>query len=444
MRFRLLIVLALVFFVLTTVKASERTLLLKSPTISNTQVAFVYAQDIWLAERDGQHPRRLTVHEGAETNPKFSPDGTMLAFTASYDGNTDVYVMSVNGGSPERLTFHPSPDIVEGWTPDGQSVLFRSTRSSWTPRYNRLHTIPLSGGFPVVLDMPYAEHGDFSPDGKTIAHTIFRDPFRTWKHYRGGLTARIWLSDSESLDYIEIPRDNSNDTSPTWFGGKLYFLSDRNWTMNVFSFNPDNEEVKQITQFDDYDVKSLSAGPDALVIGQGGMISLLDPDSGQLSPLDIWINPDLPSTRKRLVDVSKSIRSFGISPTGTRGIFVARGDVFTVPAKKGDTRNLTRTSDVHDRSSVWSPDGSKIAWFSDKGGEYKLAISDQFGKDEVRYKTLGNTGFYFKPRWSPDSKKILYRDAGINLYVIDVESGKSTLVDHNDIEDYGKRVTTIE
>lgn len=416
----------------------SETLLLKQPTLSAEHIAFLYAGDIWLVQRDGRYPRRLTVHPGVKSTPMFSPDGQWIAFSANYDGNTSVYVLSHHGGSPRRLTYHPGEDFMRGWTPDGRRILFASARENPTMRYRRLYTVSLEGDFPQALPMPMAERGHFAPDGKQLAYTTIPEPFWSWKRYRGGQTLPIWVLDLHSYAHIEIPHVNASDTFPCWIGDIIYFLSDRSHTMNLFSYNTHTEAVTQLTHHHDFDVRSLTAGDGRLVYEQAGRIHIFDPATGQSRPLSIQIAADLPHTRPHYQKATPYIRHAGISPTGVRALFEARGDIFTVPVKKGDIRNLTSTPGVHERYPAWSPDGTQIAYFSDASGEYELTLSDQTGLAEKSFICLGKKSFFYDPLWSPDSQKIAYTDKALSLYYLDINEKKPVLVD-TDTYDHPQR-----
>ncbi|MCB2198124.1 PDZ domain-containing protein [bacterium] len=409
---------------------AEGTLLLRTPSVNDDHVVFVYAGDIWIADADGTNPRRLTIDEGAESNPYLSPDGQWVAFTGEYDGNTDIYVVSTKGGSPSRVTYHPEPDVIRGWTPEGD-ILFRSYRTNETRRYGRLYTVSPKGGFPEAVILPKAERGSFSPDMSKIAYMPVADATNTWKRYRGGRTTMIWVYDFASMDYVEIPRDNSNDTYPCYIGDKVYFLSDRNFTMNVFEYDVASQVVTQVTTFEDFDVKNLTTDGKRLAFEQAGMIHVYSPETEALSTITVSINPDLPYTRPHWKKVHKQIRTVSLSPSGVRGLFEARGDIFTVPAENGEIRNLTRSSGAHDRYPAWSPNGDKIAWLSDMAGEYDLYLIDQKGETEPVKIDLPDNAFYYYPTWSPDGTKILFNDDSVSLFYIDVEKGKPVLIDRD-------------
>ncbi len=417
---------------------AQESRLLRQPTVSATQIAFVYASDLWVVERTGGAARRLTTAEGAETEPRFSPDGKWIAFTGQYDGNTDVFIVPSSGGEPKRLTYHPGADIVRGWTLDGKSVVFSSARTSAPTGYPRLWKISTEGGMPEPLPLQSAHKAAFSPDGKRLAYVPFAEANAIWRHYRGGRTTPVWIVDLNSLDLEKIPRTNSTDTDPIWIGDNVYFTSDRNGTTNLFSYNTRTKEVRHATQHNDYDIRSASAGAGMIAYEQAGWIHLFDPSTGKSSKVSITVAGDLPWSRPRMAKVGEAIRNRDISPTGVRAVFEARGDIFTVPAEKGDVRNLTNTTGVHDRSPAWSPDGKWIAWFSDEGGEYQLKIGEQSGLEPPRVIKFEKPSFYYVPTWSPDSKKLAFTDNHLNLWYLDVSTGKPVKVD-TDTYDHPQR-----
>ncbi|MBE0699634.1 MAG: PD40 domain-containing protein, partial [Anaerolineaceae bacterium] len=381
---------------------AAETLLLKQPTLSKDEIAFLYAGDLWITARDGSHPRRLTVQKGRKTSPYFSPDGQWIAFSADYDGNQSVYIIPREGGMPRRLTYHPYPDFVRGWTPDGKTVLFSSTLNSMSRRVRRLFTVPLDGGLPVPLPMHMAERGDYAPDGLRLAYTPYFEPFWSWKRYRGGMTLPIWVLDLQSYEHIEIPHENASDTFPCWLGDSIYFLSDRCGTMNLFRWQAGASaeqivpNVEQVTHHTDFDVRSLTAGDGLLAYEQGGRIHLYNPQAHKSTTLNLTIAADLPYTRPHFEKADRYIYNAALSPTGQRSVFEVRGDIYTVPAKKGDIRNLTHTPGINERDPSWSPDGNTIAYFSDASGEYELIISDQKGMQKTNI-PLGKRSFFYAP-----------------------------------------------
>jgi tricorn protease len=421
--------------------SGDKPLLLRKPTLSKTQIAFSFAGDLWVVGRDGGEARRLTSGVGVETDPIFSPDGSQIAFTGDYDGNLDVYVIPTAGGAPRRLTYHPGADMALGWTPDGKNVLFTSGRTSHSQRYSKLFTVPVEGGgLPTELPLPMGIQGAYSPDGTHIAYVPFANRvltgassrFIAWKRYRGGLASPVWIADLSDSKIEKVPRVDSTDFCPMWLAGKLYFLSDRDGPVTLYCFDPETREVKQVLQNQGYELSSASAGPDAIVYEQFGSLYLFDPKTNASKLVDVRISADFPSARPHFVKVGKKIQAAAISPTGARAVFETRGEILTVPAEKGDIRNLTETSNAAERDPTWSPDGKTIAYFSDESGEYLLYLRDAKGARPPRHVELGGApSFYYHASWSPDSKQIAYSDAHRNLWVLNVASGKSVKVDNH-------------
>jgi tricorn protease len=414
---------------------AEAPLLLQRPTLSKTHIAFVHASDLWVVGRDGGEARRLTSGAGLETHPLFSPDGSQIAFAGQYEGNLDVYVVPTAGGVPRRLTYHPSPDLPVGWTPDGKAVLFRSQRGSYA-RFTRLYTVPVEGGLPTELPLPQGEEGSFSPDGKRIAYVPFTNnrPFPggyiAWKRYRGGMASKIWIADLADSSIEKVPHDRANEFNPMWVDGTVYFLSDRDGPTTLFAYDLDTKKVKKVLENHGPDIHSASACADAIVYDQLGELHLYDLEAKAEKKVDVRVRGDLPGVRPRFEKVAKKIIKGGLSPTGTRAVFEARGEILTVPAEKGDIRNLTNTTGVAERDPAWSPDGKTIAYFSDESGEYELHLRPQHGSGEVKKIKLGDAPtFYYSPVWSPDSKRIAYTDKRLNVWYVDLDSGKSTHVD---------------
>src|ERR1035437_5771450 len=429
-----LLVVLLTFFFSIAALADQPTLY-RQPAISKTDIVFVYAGDLWIISRNGGDARRLTTDIGVETNPYFSPDGTMIAFTGDYDGNTDVYVIPTAGGVPKRVTCHPGLDLVSGWTPDGKSVLFASNRNS-SSNYFRLFTITLEGGgLPTEVPLPMANRGWFSPDGQFIAYEPLTQWQGDWKHYHGGQTQPIWIAKLSDSTIQKVPRENSNDKCPMWIGDKIYFLSDRNSptaAVSLFAYDTTSKKVEQIIDNKGLDIKYASAGGGAIVYEQFGAIYTIDAGSKTPRKVDIHVTGDFPGVRAHFEKVGTRIANAAISPTGVRALFEARGEILSAPADKGDPRNLTNTTNVMERDPTWSPDGKWIAYFSDESGEYKLHMRDQTGMGEVKKITLGNSpAFYTSPVWSPDSIKIAYNDNHMNLWYVDVEKGENVKVDTN-------------
>jgi tricorn protease len=416
---------------------AQGTRLLRHPTVSRNAVAFAYAGDLWIVPRSGGQALRLTSTADVETDPKFSPDGSQIAMTRTAAGNTDVYVVSARGGEPRRLTYHPGLDRAAGWSPDGKRVLFASNRvSAPHSSFLKVWSVPVEGGFEESLPLPRAFTGTYSPDGRRFAYEEFSTPFiaawyevSEWRHHRGGRTHPIRVMNLADHSVEKLPWQNSNDSDPMWVGNTVYFLSDRAFTTNLFSYRADTKELKQLTQHTDFDIKNATAGPDAIAYEQGGYVHLFDVATGQSSRLNIDVVGDFPWARPQFKRVASMIREFALSPTGVRVAFAARGDIFTVPVEKGDYRNLTLSNGVHDRSPVWSPDGAQIAWLSDAGGEYQLLLGTQSGLAKPRSIALPGPAFYSDLSWSPNGRALLLRDNKLNLWTVDPASGIATKVD---------------
>ncbi len=425
-------------------QTSNAPALLRKPTVSKTQIAFSYGGDLWIVDRNGGEARHLTTDIGIETSPYFSPDGSMIAFTGEYDGNEDVYVMPASGGIPKRLTAHPGRDQVVGWTRDGKYVLFRSPRNSYSGAFNRLFTVSIDGGFPQELPLPMAEDGSYSPDSSHLAYVPFSNFKERWeqqrglKHYRGGTASPIWIAKLSDSTVEKVPRKDSNDSTPMWFDNRIYFLSDRNGPVNLFSYDTTTKQVSEAVASDGRDIKSASLGPDAIVYEQFGSIHLYDPGTGKQHSVNIQVSGDFPAMRPHFIKAGEHIENANISPTGARAVFEAHGEIFTVPAEHGDVRNLTNSPAVADRDPSWSPDGKWIAYFSDESGEYELHLRSQDGLGEVRKINLGTPpSFYYSPVWSADSKKIVYSDKALHLWYLEIDSGKPVLVDTNPYDNRG-------
>jgi len=407
----------------------EPTRMLRSPTISATHVAFVYANNIWVVERAGGNARRLTSFQGQTINPKFSPDGMTIAFSGDYGGNVDVYTVPVEGGEPTRLTWHPGADQVQGWTANGASVLFASPRATSAPNATpRFWTVPATGGVEEPLLLPRAYQGKISADGKRIAYRMNNSWDEERRNYRGGQNRPVWIVDLKTFDLTSPPWTDSKDVDPVWVGDSVFFISDRDGMANVWSYDTATKALTQRTKFIDYDVKSLDAGAGTVVFEQAGYLHTLDPKTSKATQLTITAAGDFPWMMPRFEDVTSRMTNLGISATGKRIVVEARGEVFTVPAEKGDVRNITNSSGSAERQPAWSPDGKWISYFSDKSGEYKLVIEAQEGIATPREIAFQKAAFYYTPSWSPDSKKLLYTDTNLNVWVMDIATGQAKIV----------------
>ncbi len=425
----------LAFAALAQTPASEESpYLFRNPSLSKTHVVFEYANDLWTVPRTGGPATRLTAGAGAETNPIYSPDGASIAFTGQYDGSVDVFVIPSSGGIPKRLTWHPGPDVVAAWTPDSKNIVFASARHSNSQRYPKLFRISVDGGAENALPLPVGYEAAYAPDGQRLAYVPMGRAFSAWKRYRGGMTTPVWIADLATSKIEKIPRDNSNDYCPMWLAGKVWFLSDREGTPTLFSYDPQSKKVARALENKAMDFKSASAGPDAIVLEQFGALHLFDPKSAKLSPLKVSVAGDLAEVRERYVKVGERLGSAALSPSGMRAVFEARGEILTVPAEKGDPRNLTNSTGVMERSPAWSPDAKSIAYFSDASGEYELHIAPQNGPlngpgEVKKIRIEDKPTFYLNPVWSPDSKMIAFRDVHLQLWTVDVASGKATVID---------------
>jgi len=409
--------------------ANESTRLLRSPTVSATEIAFAYANNIWVVERAGGSARRVTSFQGQTINPRFSPDGKWIAFTGDYAGNTDAYVVPATGGEPRRLTWHPGPDQVQGWTPDGKSVVFASSRATWAPSGSpRFWTVPAEGGVEEPMALPRAYQGKISADGTRIAYRMNNSWDEERRNYRGGQNRPIWIVDLKTYDLISPPWTDSKDVDPCWVGDTVFFISDRDGVANVWSFETKAKKLTQVTTFTDFDVKAMDSGAGAVVFEQAGNIHELDPKSGREHVVTIRAAGDFPWMMPKWEDVTSRMANISLSPTGKRVVVEARGEIFTIPAEKGDVRNLTQSSGSAERDPAWSPDGKFVSYFSDKSGEYKLVIEPQDGLTPPREITLLNPTHYYTPSWSPDSKKIMFTDTNLKVWVLDVATGQAKIV----------------
>ena len=422
----------------------DETRLLRFPATNGEVIVFSYAGQLYSVPTAGGIARRLTDGPGYAVFPRFSADGKQLAFTAQYDGNTEVYVMPATGGTPKRLTVSATLDrddladrmgpnnVVMGWRNTANEIVYRSRWRSFNPFLGELYTVGLDGDVPTQLPVPRGGFVSYSPDDTKIAYNrVFRE-FRTWKNYRGGMADDVWIFDLKTGALENITNHEAQDIFPMWApNGKIYFVSERTGRANLFAYDLKSKQTKQLTTFADYDVKFPSLGQGAVVFEQAGRVWRLDLATEKAAPVAITIREDAAAARPALVNVSRNVQSVELSPDANRVTVVARGDVFTAPAKHGAIRNLTQTPGVHERDASWSPDGKWIAYLSDASGEFELCVRPQDGKGEPVVLTTGADTYYFSPSWSPDSKKLLWADRKQRLRFVDVETKQVTLVAEN-------------
>jgi len=405
--------------------------MLRYPDVSETHICFVYAGDIWVVEKQGGLAHKLSSPKGEESFPRFSPDGKHIAFTGNYDGNEDVYVLPFLGGEPQRVTYHGLSDRVLGWTSDGDKILYASSRESGRMRYNQFYKVSPRGGFSEKLPVPYGEFGMVAEDNKTLAYTPISRDFRTWKRYRGGMAPDIWLFDLETLVSKNITQSDANETQPMWHGNKLYFLSDKgaNKRYNLWVYDRVSEESKQITHFLEYDIHFPAIGPYDIVFEAGGKLHLMDLNTEQHKEINIEIVTDKSTQKAHIENVSSRINNAYISPDGQRILIEARGEIFSVPKENGAIKNLTQNSGSAERYPAWSPDGKKVAFWSDQTGEYQLILKDLTSENEEEIMTSYEKGFYYHLFWSPDSKKLAFVTCHQEIKIFDLEQKKTLDVD---------------
>ncbi len=411
-------------------QAAGGTRLLRTPSVSEKHIAFAYANNIWVADRAGGAARRLTSFQGQTQNPKLSPDGTQIAFSAEYAGNTDVYLVPVEGGQPTRLTWHPGADLVQGWMPDGKSIVFSSPRATWAANGQpRFWTVPVTGGVETAMPMPRANQGKVSPDGGRVAYRMPSSWDEERRNYRGGQNRPIWIMDLKSFALDTTPFAGSKEMDPAWVGDVVYFLSDRDGVSNVWSYHTKTKALAQITKFTDFDVKSLDAGAGVVVFEQAGYLHEYDPKAAKTHVVSITAAGDFPWMMAQWKDVSSRVTSLALSATGKRAAVEARGEIFTIPAEKGDVRNLSNSGASAEIAPLWSPDGRSVAYFSDKSGEYRLMIAAQDGITPPREIVLPEPSRPYSPAWSPNGRKIAFQDTHFRIWLVDVATGTAKVAD---------------
>jgi tricorn protease len=415
---------------------AEEAHLMRWADIHEDQVVFTYEDDLWLVASGGGTARRITSHPGAERYAKFSPDGSLIAFTGSYDGGSDVYVIDARGGVPRRLSFHPSSDRVLGWDPSGEAVLFRSRRE-YPTRAERLYLISVEGGMPIKLPVDRAGLAALSPDGSSIAYNRFSREDRTWKRYQGGLAQDLWLGRLAAGDFRRVTDWPGSDNYPMWQGDSIYFSSDRRFgTLNLYRYDVATAAVEALTSYRDYDVKYPSIGPGAIVYQYGESLHLLDLATGTVEKLAVRLASDRVPMWGEYADVDEHNGSFRVSPDGEQLLLEARGEILSIPAEEGEAQNLTRSSGSREKNAVWSPDGELVALVSDRGGNEAVWLIDSNG--EWRRLTEGSP-YLLQPVWSPDSKYLLYSDKEMKLKLVEVATASVRVIDQGPVDDGWER-----
>lgn len=412
--------------------AAAETKLLLSPTISKNHIAFVYAGDIYRTNKKGGDVVRLTSHAADENTPHLSPNGKWVAYTGSYDGNSDVFIISINGGQPKRLTFHSSRDTVIGWTDDNKYVLFTSYRETQNGRTGQLYKVSVDGGLPEKVMEASVANGDLSENGRYLAYNPHHPAHAGssgWRNHRGGTTPPVWIYDLKKDSYKEVPHVNASDTNPMWVDDKVYFLSDRTKQKSLYMY--DDGDLKKVTNNSKWDITEADAYGREIVYSMGGELYLFDTKKNRSKKVEVSLNPDLPQLRATWKNAMSSVSNAELSTTGKRVLLSARGEVFSVPLKDGATKNLTKTSGANERDALWSPKGDELVYITDENGVYEVVLADQFGKEKKRFKTTGSSADVRLHEFTGDGKQLVLSDSKMNLWLMDLESGEKVKIMQN-------------
>lgn len=441
--------LVLILSISTKVAATEDARMLRFPNINRNLIVFVYAGDIWTVDSNGGEARRLTSHPGLELFPKISPDGKWIAFSGEYSGSRQIFVIPSNGGEPRQLTWYNPvgempprggwDNVVLDWTPDSKQILIRGNRTPFGERNGKYFLVSLDGGLEKPLSIVNGGFGVFSPDGTKICFTPVDREFRNWKRYKGGRATDLWIYDLKQNTSEQITNFEGTDQLPTWSGDNIYFASDRDLKLNIWQYNTVTKETRQITHHAEFDVMWPSGRGDQLVYENGGFIYKLNLLTGQTEKVKINIDFDNPNLVPYFKNVKDYINSFAVSPTGKRALFDARGDIFSVPAENGVTRNLTESQGIREIYPAWSPDGKYISYYSDLTGEYELYLLENKEGARPKQVTYNSSAWKYQPVWSPDSRYLMFSDRTLKLELVEVSTGKITDIDHataNELRSY--------
>lgn len=409
---------------------AQGTRLLRQPDINDSKIVFCYGSDIWTSNIDGTNVKRITSTAAVERDPHFSPDGKWIAFTSNRKGSSDVFVVPTEGGEAKQITWHPNTDRVRGWTNDGSRILFASTRNTAPTSFDRLWTISKNGGPATKLTEQWSTSGAYNANGKKMIIDRMDRWDVEWRAYRGGQNTPLVILDLNSQNETLLPNEKTTDIKPIWLKNTIYFLSDRDYVMNIWSYNPDNTALEQVTKFKGSDIKSIAGHNNKIIYERDGYLHLMDLTDNSSKQINISVVGDFPWAQVKWKDVTRSAGSASLSPTGKRVIMASRGDIFTVPVENGDSRNISNSVSAADRAPLWSPKGNQVAWFSDKSGNgYELILASQDGSSIKKVISIGASKMAWEPAWSPDGKHIAFVDDDVRLQVVNLETNKITTAD---------------